>query len=94
MLGGLLSSKDLQDMGKSATASAHRQHRRRSSTALANFICGFRDEDIELPVKAHNPEADGVVWRLPSYNTVHNVLTNPIYAAPCEVIGAGGLGAS
>ena len=40
----------------------------------------FRDEDIELPVKAHNPEADGVVWRLPSYNTVHNVLTNPIYA--------------
>src|SRR5262249_45373446 len=40
----------------------------------------FRDEDIELPVKAHNPEADGVVWRLPAYNTVHNILTNPIYA--------------
>src|SRR5262245_43462572 len=40
----------------------------------------FRDEGIELPVKAHNPEADGVVWRLPAYNTVHNILTNPIYA--------------
>jgi hypothetical protein len=40
----------------------------------------LRDEDIELPVKAHNPEADGVVWRLPAYNTVHNILTNPIYA--------------
>jgi DNA invertase Pin-like site-specific DNA recombinase len=38
------------------------------------------DEGIELPVKAHNPEADGVVWRLPAYNTVHNILTNPIYA--------------
>ena len=40
----------------------------------------LRDEGIELPVKAHNPEADGVVWRLPVYNTVHNILTNPIYA--------------
>jgi len=40
----------------------------------------LRDEAIELPVKAHNPEADGVVWRLPAYNTVHNILTNPIYA--------------
>ncbi len=39
----------------------------------------LRDEGIELPVKAHNPEADGVVWRLPAYNTVHNILTNPIY---------------
>lgn len=40
----------------------------------------LRDEGIELPVKAHNREADGVVWRLPAYNTVHNILTNPIYA--------------
>ena len=40
----------------------------------------LRDEGIELPVKAHNPEADGVVWRLPAYNTVHNILANPIYA--------------
>jgi DNA invertase Pin-like site-specific DNA recombinase len=40
----------------------------------------IRDEGIELPVKAHNAEADGVVWRLPAYNTVRNVLSNPIYA--------------
>ena len=40
----------------------------------------LRDEGIELPVKAHNPEADGVVWRLPAYNTVRNILANPIYA--------------
>ena len=25
-------------------------------------------------------EAHGVVWRLPAYNIVHNILTNPIYA--------------
>ena len=40
----------------------------------------LRHEGIEQPVKAHNPEADGVVWRVPAYNTVHNILTNPIYA--------------
>ena len=40
----------------------------------------LRDEGIELPVKAHNPEADGVVWRLPAYNTVRNMLANPVYA--------------
>jgi DNA invertase Pin-like site-specific DNA recombinase len=40
----------------------------------------LRDEGIELPVKSRNPEALPVVWRLPAYNTVHNILTNPIYA--------------
>jgi DNA invertase Pin-like site-specific DNA recombinase len=41
---------------------------------------GLRDEGIRLPVKAHNTEACGIVWRMPVYNTVHNILTNPIYA--------------
>ncbi len=40
----------------------------------------LRDEGIELPVKSREGEAHGVVWRLPAYNIVHNVLTNPIYA--------------
>ena len=40
----------------------------------------LRDEGIELPVKAHNTEAEGVAWRLPTYSTVHSFLTNPIYA--------------
>lgn len=39
----------------------------------------LRDEGIELPVKSREGEARGVVWRLPAYNVVHNVLTNPIY---------------
>ena len=40
----------------------------------------LRDERIELPAKSRRGEAFGVVWRLPAYNIVHNILTNPIYA--------------
>jgi hypothetical protein len=40
----------------------------------------LRDEGITLPVKSHNTEGRGIIWRLPAYNTVHNILTNPIYA--------------
>jgi DNA invertase Pin-like site-specific DNA recombinase len=40
----------------------------------------LREESIVLPVKSRQAEALGVVWRLPAYNTVHNILTNPIYA--------------
>jgi len=40
----------------------------------------IRDEGIELPAKSRRGEAHGVVWRLPAYNIVHNILTNPIYA--------------
>jgi len=39
-----------------------------------------RDEGIELPAKSRRGEAHGVVWRLPPYNIVHCILTNPIYA--------------
>ena len=40
----------------------------------------LREEGIELPVKSRRSEALGAVWRQPAYNTVHNILTNPIYA--------------
>jgi DNA invertase Pin-like site-specific DNA recombinase len=40
----------------------------------------LRDEGIELPAKSRDGGARGVVWRLPAYNVVHNILTNPIYA--------------
>jgi hypothetical protein len=40
----------------------------------------LRQEGIELPVKSRQGEAHGVVWRLPAYNIVHNILTNPIYS--------------
>jgi Recombinase/Recombinase zinc beta ribbon domain len=40
----------------------------------------LREERIELPAKSRRGEAHGVVWRLPAYNIVRNILTNPIYA--------------
>jgi DNA invertase Pin-like site-specific DNA recombinase len=41
----------------------------------------LREEGIALPVKSLSAAAERrVVWRLPLYNTVHNILTNPIYA--------------
>lgn len=40
----------------------------------------LREEGIELPAKGRTAEAAGVVWRLPRYSTVINILTNPIYA--------------
>ena len=55
-------------------------------TKFAEFLSArqvhiwLRDEGIELPAKSRRGEAHGVVWRLPAYNIVHNILTNPIYA--------------
>lgn len=41
----------------------------------------LRDEGITLPVASHSAaEGRSIVWKLPLYNTVHNILTNPIYA--------------
>ena len=40
----------------------------------------LRDEGIALPVKSHDREEHRVVWKLPLYNTVHNILANPVYA--------------
>jgi DNA invertase Pin-like site-specific DNA recombinase len=41
----------------------------------------LREEGIPLPVACHSTaEGRSIVWRLPLYNTVHNILTNPVYA--------------
>ena len=41
----------------------------------------LRDEDIALPVASHSAAGGhSIVWRRPLYNTVHNILTNPVYA--------------
>jgi hypothetical protein len=41
-----------------------------------------REEGIELPAKAHDADGRYIVWKLPLYNTVHNILTNPAMPAP------------
>ena len=41
----------------------------------------LREEGIALPTTRHSAaEGCSVVWRAPLYNTVHNILTNPVYA--------------
>jgi len=40
----------------------------------------LRDEGIALPVKSHDGEGRCIAWKLPIYNTVLNILTNPVYA--------------
>jgi hypothetical protein len=40
----------------------------------------LRDQGIELPAKSDDADGRRIVWKLPLYNTVHNILTNPVYA--------------
>lgn len=40
----------------------------------------FRQEAINLPAAIYGPVGRNVQWRLPVYNTVLHILTNPVYA--------------
>ena len=40
----------------------------------------LRDEGIALPAKSHVGDGRCIVWKLPIYNTVLNILTNPVYS--------------
>jgi DNA invertase Pin-like site-specific DNA recombinase len=40
----------------------------------------MRQERLPLPAVEYGPEGRRVVWKLPLYNTLHHILTNPIYA--------------
>lgn len=40
----------------------------------------MRQERLPLPAIEYGPEGRKVVWKLPVYNTLHHMLTNPIYA--------------
>ena len=40
----------------------------------------MRQERLPLPAVEYGPEGRKVVWKLPVYNTLHHMLTNPIYA--------------
>ena len=40
----------------------------------------MRQERLPLPATEYGPEGRKVVWKLPVYNTLHHLLTNPIYA--------------
>jgi DNA invertase Pin-like site-specific DNA recombinase len=40
----------------------------------------LRQERITLPAVGHGPEGRHVEWKLPVYNTIYHILTNPTYA--------------
>jgi excisionase family DNA binding protein len=40
----------------------------------------MRQERLPLPAVEYGPEGRRVVWKLPLYNTLYHILTNPIYA--------------
>jgi len=40
----------------------------------------LRQEGIQLPRFVHGQEGRTIAWHLPRYNSVHRILTNPVYA--------------
>ena len=50
--------------------------------SIRQVFLWFRQEGIELPSRSLSTGVHGwqVAWKLPVYNTVHQILTNPIYA--------------
>lgn len=48
--------------------------------SIRQVLLWFRQEKVELPAVEYGSFGRTVVWKLPVYNTVHNILTNPIYA--------------
>jgi excisionase family DNA binding protein len=47
---------------------------------VRQVLLWFRQERIELPAAVYDEGRRSVVWRLPSYNTVLHILSNPVYA--------------
>src|SRR5215831_11293127 len=44
---------------------------------VSMWLC---DEGLKMPIVVYGPRGRMVEWRLPRYNTIHRLLTNPIYA--------------
>jgi Recombinase zinc beta ribbon domain/Recombinase/Resolvase, N terminal domain len=48
--------------------------------SLRQALLWFRSERVELPAVAYGPFGRSVAWKLPVYNTLHKIVTNPICA--------------
>lgn len=47
----------------------------------ARQVCQwFRQEGVELPCVPQHSRGYGVVWRVPTYNAIAQILTNPVYS--------------
>ena len=47
---------------------------------VRQVLLWMRQERLPLPAVGYGPEGRSVTWKLPVYNTLHHMLTNPIYA--------------
>lgn len=48
--------------------------------SVRQVLLWLRQESITLPAVSYGPEGRRVTWKLPIYNTVLHVLSNPVYA--------------
>jgi DNA invertase Pin-like site-specific DNA recombinase len=48
--------------------------------SIRQVLMWLRQERTELPAIVYGAEGRTIMWRLPVYNVVHHILTNPIYA--------------
>lgn len=48
--------------------------------SVRQTLLWFRQEKIPLPAVQYGPEGRKIVWKLPVYNTLLHILTNPTYA--------------
>lgn len=48
--------------------------------SIRQVLMWLRQERTELPAIAYGAEGRIILWRLPVYNAVHHILTNPVYA--------------
>ena len=48
--------------------------------SVRQLVLWLRQERIELPIVVRGAQGRSAQWRLPRYNTVHRLLTNPVYA--------------
>ena len=52
----------------------------RESHSIRQTFLWFIEEGIDFPAIEYGRFGKDMIWRRPVYNTIHNVLTNPVYA--------------
>lgn len=48
--------------------------------SVRQVVIWLCDESIKMPIVVYGPRGRIVEWQLPRYNTIHRLLTNPVYA--------------
>ena len=48
--------------------------------SVRQVVLWLREEAIEMPIVVYGAEGRMVEWKLPTYDTIHRKLINPVYA--------------